>query len=192
MSEKDIFYVNEYIPVPPILHSVEKEGLFDKCIVCQRNLLDEDTRYLIEKGFRGERVIFEYAICYGCRDQMAEGISLESRKKLGEMWNRKVDLKKRRRKLLKKSKTNIEPWIEYCILGGDRRDKVEAYQIYAECQGSDMLFSYHPYIIGELAIEELIKLLSKKTLDILGDFIDEYLGLGPEFSDVPQEFLLLV
>ena len=43
-----------------------------------------------------------------------------------------------------------------------------------------------------LPLEELVKLLSKKTLDIMGDFVDEYLGLGPEFSEVPQDFPVLI
>ena len=83
-------------------------------------------------------------------------------------------------------------WIEYCILSGDRRDAVEMYQVFAECQGGDMLFSYFPFIIGAPAIRETNKLLSKKTKESLDDFTDCYLGLGPEFSEVPEDFLLLI
>ena len=195
VNENDIekFLLEDYrIPMPEILHSVQHEGLFEKCIVCQCNLLDEDCLYMIEKGFKGDRAIFEYAICYQCRKQLTQGYSRESSEKIFQYCREKTDIFERHCKLLAKSKTSIAPWIEYCIFTGTPRKEIETYSIVARCQGSEMLFEFLPFMVSESAVEDIMKLLSKKTKDVLDDFTETYLGLGPEFANASNDFLLLI
>ena len=196
VDDRDIEILLEdyWISVPEILHSVQHEGPFDSCIVCQCNLLEENCLYIIEKVFKGDRVICEYSICSQCRKQLTEDWSLESVAKIIQYWEEKTNMIDRQLKLLAKSKTSIEPWIEYCMFTGTPRHELETYSIIAKCQGPNMHFSWMPWpcMIGEPAIEEIMKLLSKKTKDAIDDFTETYLGLGPEFADVPNDFSMLI
>lgn len=82
--------------------------------------------------------------------------------------------------------------LDACVLSKKPRERCEEYQIYAECDGGDLLFTYLPYMICGDAIEELIRLLSKKTRDAIDDFAGRHLGMPPDFADAPTDRRLLI
>ena len=98
----------------------------------------------------------------------------------------RVDVEDRRILLVKESTTDADPWIEKCILTKKLRKECDCYTIYAHCDGSDLLFSYMPYMISGDAMGELSKLLSKKSKESLDDFVEEFLGLPPDLTSDPH------
>ena len=68
----------------------------------------------------------------------------------------------------------------------EERKQCRGHVIYGQCDGRHLLFTYLPYMISVEGIDELIPLLSKKTRDRLDDFIEEFLGMPPEFRASPD------
>ena len=64
------------IDIPSEFYSFSSGVLFDRCIDCDKYLLEKDTEYFIEKairqydGYKARDVIFEYAICFQCADRI--------------------------------------------------------------------------------------------------------------------------
>lgn len=184
MDLPDIGPIEEHIPVPHEFHSFESGEPFKTCMVCQKNLLEDGQIYFIEKAFQKQEVLFEYAICMECREEMQQDISEESMRKIQQYFQKHIDLVGRRKDLLNKHQLDHRPWLDRCLITGKRRQEAEQYQILTLCDGKDMLFSYLPYMISGEAMRTLTKLLSKTTRDRLDDFVDEYLGLPPEVKDL--------
>ena len=177
--------ISEYIPIPEIFHSFLYEGMFSECCVCDIELLHDGTGYIIEKAFKGDEVIFEYAMCNVCRMDMYEELSKKSLTLIEHYFDERINLVERRQDLLEGYDQSIEPWIDKCILSGKPRMDCDGYQIYADCDGGDLLFSYLPYIISCDSIDEIQELLSLKTRDRLDGFIRDVLNSPFDFKDMP-------
>ena len=69
-----------FLPIPKQFHSVEKDGPFTHCVLCNSELIESKSHYLIEKVYRRNETIIEMAICFNCRQtQDQEALSEESR-----------------------------------------------------------------------------------------------------------------
>jgi hypothetical protein len=182
--------VKEYIPVPKTFHSFASGKPFDRCVVCEKHLLENGTQYVIEKaikkypGFGAQDVIYEYAMCIGCTTRMREALSGESLVVIDQYFDARVNLVERRNRMLRTAGLNVEAWLSHCLLTGTPREDLSEYQLYAHCDGPDMLFSYLPYVISAQALSDLSNLISAETKDILDDFIDEHFGLPPELKQL--------
>jgi hypothetical protein len=170
-----------------------RRELFDTCLVCKRTLLEDGTHYVIEKAIRGEEVIFEYAMCEDCWDQMDDEWSAESRERVEDYYEREgVNLFRRQRDLAKLTADAVDPWIDHCVVTGAPRRECSEYQLFAMCDGADLLLTYAPFMISGHVIDQIAEVLSSQTKGWLNDFIDEYLGLPPELKDWAKERPLLV
>ncbi len=184
MELPEIGPIKEHIPVPPEFYSFETGAPFQRCLACQKSLTEDGTLYFVEKAFQRQEVLFEYAICIYCREEMQKEISEESQARINEYFTKEVDLVQRRKALLDRHRLNHQPWIDHCVLTGKSRECANQHQILTLCDGSDMLFSYMPYMISGEAMQILNRLLSKKTRDRLDDFVKDFLGLPPEIRDL--------
>lgn len=179
--------IRQFIPLPELLHSVEKGRPFEHCLMCNSNLLEDGTQYLLEKAFKGDEVIFEFALCLDCQQNCSDEMSKKSRLRVDAWFSERVDLADRRTGLLKTSSDEFEPWIDECVLTKKRRSDCSEYQLFAHCDGPDLLFSYFPYMISGAGMDELVRLLSKQTRDRIDGFTDQYLGMPPEFQELPKK-----
>jgi len=185
MNLPPILICDEHIPVPSVFHSLYHEGPFRHCLICDAELIESDTQYVIERSFAGAEPVYEYAMCFNCCESLAEELSPESRQRIEAHFDERVDLFSRREELLEVSTQEVDPWIDRCLLTGRSREECRTRTIYGHCQGDSLLFSYLPYMISDAAMGEIAKLLSKKTQERLGDFTDQYLGMPPELLDQP-------
>jgi hypothetical protein len=182
--------LKEYIPVPKTFHSFATGKPFDRCVVCDKHLLENGTQYVIEKaikkypGFRVQDVVYEYAMCISCCMRMRETLSGESLVVIDRYFESRVNLVERRRRLLQSAGLNVDGWLAQCLLTGTPQEDLAEYQVYAHCDGPDLLFSYLPYLISARALSDLSDLISAETKDILDDFIDEHFGLPPELKQL--------
>jgi hypothetical protein len=198
MQLPNLGILNEYIPVPEIFHSYTSGKPFKRCISCEKNLLENGTQYIIEKairqypGFGASDVIYEYAMCLGCTEVMRNALSMDSLKVIEDYLGSRVNLVERRKRLLAQSGKNIQAWLSHCLISGTpMKDSVE-YQIYAHCDGGDLLFTYLPYMISSDAVQDLDSLISSETKDVLGDFIDNHFGLPPQYKELLKRRKTLV
>ncbi|NQV29216.1 MAG: hypothetical protein HQ518_33090, partial [Rhodopirellula sp.] len=56
----------KFVPIPRDFHSLEHDGLFEKCLKCEVELLRSGQPYLIERVFVQQEPIIEYAMCEAC------------------------------------------------------------------------------------------------------------------------------
>ncbi len=171
-------------PIPPEFESFAEDGPFRQCQVCGCPIYTTEQPYLIERAFKKDEVIFEYAICLDCRTKMQKQISQESQTRVDHYFHEHVDLIQRREHLMKQSDRRLVDWIDHCIITGKSREEAGEYQIMSICSADHMLYDYLPMMISAEAMEEITKLLSPKTKDHLDGFVDEFLGLPPEIHNL--------
>ena len=107
MDLPDLQINNEWIEIPKEFCSDLTSAPMERCISCDKYLLEQGTQYLIEKAFKRYQdteivnTIFEYAICYPCAQEMQSAMSADSMQKIGEYFAKNtVDLSVRRERIL--------------------------------------------------------------------------------------------
>lgn len=195
----DLFITNEFSEIPEIFHSDATGRLFSNCLVCDCYLLDHGVPYVIEKAIRNytnfqnsSDTIFEYAMCLQCMETFRKQVSEESQQKLDEYMSQRVDFLARRQKYVDAENFDVEDWTSNCIVNGKLGHKVEERQIYCQCDGDKMLFTYMPFMLSGDAMQEMANLLSKKTIGEIGDFMNEHFDLSPELKINPVDSPLLI
>ncbi|WP_210486487.1 hypothetical protein [Rufibacter aurantiacus] len=199
MDLPSIQLTHEFEPIPPDFHCGASGQPFQTCIACERHLLQDGVSYLVEKAVRFYPqdgmldTVLEYAMCVPCAQQMREELSVESRSKIDAYFSEHVDLVARREALLSlPNPLQLENWLSHCIVTGTPREACKEYQIYAQCEGKDLLYTYMPYMISGEAMEEIQRLISPHTRQILDDFMDTHFGLPPELRALLQDRLILI
>ena len=96
-----MFFFPERIPIPEIFHSADTRAPLERCLVCERPLLDTTEEYLIEKAVRQypeyevKEVIIEYALCLDCHADMQNSISDDSKHSLETYFLENANLHQR-------------------------------------------------------------------------------------------------
>lgn len=184
------------IEIPKEFYSFSTGARFDRCIECDKNLLEGEQEYFIEKaikqyeGFSAHDVIFEYAICLACAERMRKSMSVESMKSIELYFSQNLDFG-RRMKLIQDNIDNPIAWMDECLLKGTQKNTINEYQIYAHCKGNHLDTSQMPYMVSGAALEEISSLLSNETLDELDGFSQKHFGPPPELAN-PTPFRRVV
>jgi hypothetical protein len=173
------------VPLPRIFHSFFHEGPFPECTVCGKALLEDGVSYFIEKAYSRGEVIFEYAMCDECRSGMGEELSFESMMNIAAYFMEHGDLIERRERLMEAFDNSIKEWIEECIFTGRKRAECDSYQICAECEGSNLVVSFMPFMVSGEATEELQNLLSKETKESFDRFTRDVLNPPVDLKNIP-------
>lgn len=91
----------ERIPIPEIFHSEDASAPFERCLVCDRSLLDGNQEYLIEKAVKQypeydvREIVIEYALCLACHAEMQNAISEASKLALETYFLENTELHQR-------------------------------------------------------------------------------------------------
>ena len=186
-SDKPIS-ITRFLEIPKILHSVEKDMPFQKCIQCGQELLTSNQYYVIEKVVRRNEVIIELAMCLNCRSaQSDEGMSEASAAVMQQFIQDKINFEQRMRLMSHVNDgDSIDPWLERCILSDQPSQIFSEYQIVGLCKGPFLQRDFYPALISGKAVEELSDLLSKETRDWMDDFVGENFGMPSEFCQPPS------
>lgn len=182
------FIKQEYGGIPELFYSHSTKAPFEHCISCDRALQAPNTQYLVEKAFRNypefetTDVIFEYAMCLNCADQMRKELSLSSLSRIQEFFENRVNFHLRRDQLMQSDSLNAPAWLKNCLITGEAQPSLEEYQIYGHFVDNRCVYSFLPYMISGSAVDEITNLLSEKTLGEIDRFIDENFGLPPELK----------
>lgn len=198
MNLPDLFILNEFSDIPPKFYSDATGKPFENCLVCERDLLVSGTQYVVEKAlknyenFNTSDTIFEYAMCFQCLENFRDNVSDESRQRIDAYFAENVDLVKRRHTFLEADNLDAADWTSNCIVNGKLDSKCSEYQIYCQCDGSKMLFTYMPFMISGDAMDDIVQLLSKKTIGDIGGFMNEYFDVPPELKINPVDHPVLI
>lgn len=180
--------------IPKEFYSFENEAPFDHCIECEKYLLDGDTEYIIEKairnyqGYNAKDVIFDYAICMECADQMRKEISKESWQAMMNYFQNNLDIQ-HRMELFNESPSEV---FSSCMIKKTPMEECQEYQIYAHCKGDKLNMSNPPYMLSGEVMDELLPLLSEKTVDDMNGFMQKHFSPDPSIMEpTPPRFILL-
>ena len=187
--------------IPQIFQSIEFDGPFQKCLICNREFYQNDqTPYVIEKIFVRSEAIVEMAVCLNCLTEMNGEMSEESSLTVKNEFETKVDWSLRASLMppvvdeedscegdeseksggVISSPPNVERWIENCLLDGTPREECRNYQICGLFVGNQIVLGQLPYVLSGTAVARIGEKLSKKTRDQMGDFLETYFGMPPE------------
>ncbi|MFT6866373.1 MAG: hypothetical protein ACJA08_001204 [Cyclobacteriaceae bacterium] len=187
---------NLYRDIPKEFYSASTGIPFDRCIECDKYLLEENTEYLIEKaiknypGYKAQDTLFDYAICMDCAQAMHGKMSKESLENIQLYFTENVDLKERSNK----SQTeDLSTLTQKCMIKDTLRNESTEFQLYAHCVGGKVFMGNPPYLISGEAMEEVMTVLSKATKDELGGFFDKHFSPDPDFFESdPKRRLILI
>lgn len=182
--------IYQYIEIPRVFYSDATGKPFSHCIDCEKYLLADGVQYFIEKAIKNysdyqtSDTIIEYAMCIDCYARVFNSFSDTSKKNLEKYFTSHVDIFERRMALLKNRDLNVDNWIANCVIKNKPANELSEYQIVCQCDGKDLLFTYSPFMVSDLAIEEMMELLSNKTLGEIEDFMDDFFSYPPEVRDI--------
>ena len=176
------------IPIPESFYSIETEEPISQCLACDTALLEDSTEYLIEKGYRQyeaydvQETVFEYALCMDCHAKMRQSFSEISKHRCQAYLAEHIDLAERTGALLGDESPDPSAWTRRCAVHDTPREDLREYQVMAHCQGETLMLTHLPLLMGGPAVNALVDRLSDETIDDLGGFRDEHLGLPPELK----------
>lgn len=181
--------------IPEEFYSASTGSLFDKCIECEKNLLEGDTEYLIEKavknypGYKAKDVLFDYAICMECATKMHEKMSKESLATIQEYFENNIDFKS---KMEAVESGDMDRLTQNCLIKNTPKSESAEFQLYAHCRGDKLFMGNPPYVICGEAMEEVMELLSKSTKDELGGFFNKHFSPDPDLFEKDPSRLILI
>lgn len=179
-------FFEDFVPIPEKFWSFETGETFKHCSICGVDLMEEGTNYLIEKAFKKEEVLFEYAMCWDCRGKMMGELSMTSIKLIANYMDEHVDMEARLKNLMENQDLKVDPWISHCLVKKTSIEEAEEYHLCGHFVDEDLVFSGFPYALSDKTMEDLINLLSNETLGIMGDFSDKLFGI-----DLPQKIIII-
>ena len=160
-------------------------NLHTHCRVCNNYLLDEGSEYYLEKVVRRlpelntEQVLFEFAVCASCLNNLRKSLSTESKLALENFFKTKMTESFALR-------PDTDPYEAFndkrCLVTGQAAQEFDTYQMAAFCRGTQLHPQQPPMLIGDSVIEESNHLLSAQTRDELNNFMDNNFGWPPEFA----------
>ncbi len=179
--------------IPEEFFSFETKAPFERCIECDKYLLDDNTEYLIEKAVRtykdydAKDVVFDYAICMDCADVLRNEISAESWQSILSYFEQNIDIQKRMEMMESDPHENLQS----CMIKGTNVGNCQEYQLYAHCRGDKLNMENPPYLISGEVMDEILPLLSEKTVDEMNGFFNKHFSPDPSFFE-PTPRLVLV
>ncbi|MFY0672002.1 MAG: hypothetical protein JXQ87_01275 [Bacteroidia bacterium] len=169
--------------IPTIFFDTITEEPIQKCQFCEKDLLKSDEPYIIEKAFRKTEVVFEYAICMPCADNMRGQMSKDSMVAVEKYMLENARFQERAQEL-QHQEYDTDKWLGNCLVNDSAREEQEEYQIYGMFRGGKMIQNQFPYMMSGAALEEIQELLSPETKDEIDRFKDEYFNIPPELADL--------
>jgi len=151
-------------PIPRTLHSLEEEGPFTHCKMCERPLATIGV-YFIQKVIRSGECVFEFAICTACADDVQGGYSDESKDTILSFYVRGMD-------------AQLEhPERDLCNFCATEFRDVEGYTLLGACRHESLL-TPRSFICSSCE-EELNGKLSKQTREEHDRFVESYFPCMP-------------
>lgn len=167
--------------IPPIFYNTVKDLPFSNCSKCDRFLLDGSMEYLVEKICIPNDVLYEFAICQYCIEQLHQEISKESMQNMQAFQNKQMnkgfqiidDYLNLNIERIKKVLTNKQPNISY-----------ESCNIIAYFKGNAISPTMPAVCVSTQILENMQDKISKKTRDNFDDFTDFLGGVPPDLEDL--------
>ena len=169
------------------LISEETGAPFANCVRCAVPLSEAMMPWLVNKDYVAGECVLEYAICQGCRDEVADGFSEESRESVRNFLETEVDWEARCEELA----LDADPLrrIANCIACGAGREQVGRFAISAmiDAEGR-MVMGALPLLMCGDCVGRATAGLSPESRQVWRAFIENHFW-GPS-DDLGESSLL--
>lgn len=176
---------DDFIEIPELFHSFETGKPIARCGLCDRDLMEPGTRYVIEKAFKNAETVFEHAVCLDCHSGVMEEMSEESTNRINQYFAERVDAEARPDQCREAFENEAQKWVGHCLIKGYPLQECDEYQLYGLCVDRHMVLNGFPYMLSGEVIDEIIELLSEQTLGLLGELSEKLFGI-----DAPKDLLI--
>lgn len=183
MKPEDLLFRGQRHEIPTIFYDTVEERPIEECKICGKALLTSDEPYVIEKAFKQKEVLFEYAMCMDCANNMRQDMSKDSMQRIEQFMLQNGRFQDRFNDL-RYEDFDTDKWLNNCIITNQDRDEQEEYQIQGIFMGDQMVSNQFPYMISGEAMEQMQELLSPETRGEIDRFKDEFFDLPPELADL--------
>lgn len=180
---------NNHRPIPKIFFDDLTGAMMSRCISCEQHLIERQLPYFIEKaikphlGYQAYATIFEYAMCFECMNSHKNKISKSSQANISQFFMEHVDMGRRQYLVAHELYDDLDLWMGHCLITDKHVTAIGECQIYALCQGDQLVMGDYPYMISGEALDTVVNLLSNETLDEFNKLTDELVG-PPAFQDL--------
>lgn len=175
------------LDVPKEFWSDLNEEPFSHCTLCDKELREGVTRYMVEKAVRiingFPTTIFEYAICQDCAKKRSAELSEDSMERIRQYFDTNV-LESHRKSPFQTTLDERDELMRTCCITGKHVDELDEYQMIATCRGKHLDFTGRPFMISGEAAEQISELLSVQTKDELDDFMGDIYTGPPELEEL--------
>lgn len=178
-------------PIPKLFFDDLTGAMMNQCISCERKLLESEGPYFIEKaikpqlGYKAYATVFEYAMCMECMNSHKNKISKSSLANINRYFLAHIDISRRQYLVAQELYDDLGLWMDHCLVTDKHITAIGECQLYAQCQGDQLVMGDYPYMVSGEALDAVIGLLSDETIDEFNKLKDELVGPSA-FQDLLQ------
>ena len=176
--------------IPTFFFKYDTEVPFTHCSFCE-NSLDLYDRYAVEKVFRQHRavgtseIVYEYAVCWGCANEMGEEISEDSKASIAKLFTEYGQHVRNKAEYLHELELyNIDSWTERCSLTGKETRLCKEYAVSGIIENGGLVYELSPMLVSDDFMEMVQNSLSKETKDRFDGLRDKILDDAPGIDDL--------
>jgi hypothetical protein len=185
----------DFIPPPGPLVSVmrtmdewlcsEETGeAFSHCLCCKLPLVEIAGPWLVNKEFRREECVMEYAICQACRDRVTDELSEESKEAVRGFLEEEIDWEARMREFMMSHR--VTDRFDACIACRAPRGELEGFGISALFDsGGSLVVGPLPLLICQPCVGRMTESLSEASREVWRKFLAENFAGPPRDSGFP-------
>jgi len=139
--------------------------------------------HIVNQSYVGDECVFEFAMCFDCREQMNEKLSEKSRVAMFDFMHDNTDMESREEELGDDSDT--DDYITNCLTCGKSREDSKSYTIGAMFSASQIIKGPFPMLICDDCEGKIGETISAETRDVWDNFIGEHFPGPPSEVTLP-------
>lgn len=142
------------------------------------------SMFVVNKSYVGDECIFEFALCFDCREKMHTQLSEKSRTAMFDFMHDHIDMEEREETLGTQSET--EDYISKCITCSQPKDTTSGYTLGAMFSGIELIKGPFPMLMCSTCEEALADSLSDETRKVWDHFIETNFPGPPSEVKLPK------
>jgi|TARA_B110000908_G_scaffold42663_2_gene51922 uncharacterized protein YlaI len=139
--------------------------------------------HIVNQSYVGDECVFEFAMCFECREQMNEKLSEKSRVAMFDFMHDNTDMELREEKLGNDSDT--DDYIANCLTCGKSREATQSYTLGAMFSSDHLIKGPFPMLICDDCEGKIGETISDETRDVWDKFIGEHFPGPPSDIKLP-------
>jgi len=169
--------------VSSLFDSLETGKPFSHCCDCGCALVDA-SMFVVNKSYVGEECVFEFALCFDCREKMHGQLSEESRVAMFDFMHDNIDMDARKENLGTESETDA--YLAECIACQKPRESASGYTLGALFTESELIKGPFPMLMCSTCEEALAETISDETRKMWDRFIADHFPGPPSEIKLPK------